>query len=405
MFMEESMTSNIKKEVPIISFFGTKGGVGKTTITNRFADLVVISDKNPNVLIIDFDVEARGTTILRTRGERFTCPTVHEYIANRKSKIEEIYDASETVDVRGKPEGSERGKLYLIPSATRDAKGTFQAISEIGKKPEDLKNLVQNLINSAVERYGISCVLIDCGPIIDPTTATAAHIASQAFIIGQNEPISWEALKEYRAKIRENFYSDFDSMKMNTILNKVRASVPGSGDFFAIIPFTIDIVDVSEGLRDVDEVRLTLLDYYIYDVVKRTLEKEYPELVPDPKYLLSSDWQNLLVKAPSLQNSFGIKLHKIAGKILLPFASLIFAVSLVAKYIPPFKPLLKKFPLECILYSSLGVIIISIILWQVYREPAIYLEGVRKGGADFLFQELRKRSGRRILERIKNWIR
>jgi cellulose biosynthesis protein BcsQ len=90
------------QKVPIIAFFGTKGGVGKTTITNKFADLVASAEKRPKVLLIDFDVDARGTTILRTRGRSFSCKAIHDYIAERSSNVEEVIDVTDTIEVRGK---------------------------------------------------------------------------------------------------------------------------------------------------------------------------------------------------------------------------------------------------------------------------------------------------------------
>lgn len=394
------MANIASKKAPIIAFFGTKGGVGKTTITNKFADLVAMAKERPKVLIIDFDVDARGTTVLRTRGKSFSCKTMHEYIANRYSDVEEIIDVTETIE--GKGQEYKEGGLYLIPSATPDAKETFRTIADI--KYNDLLSNVRSLVNSAIKKYDISCVLIDCGPTIDPLTATAAHISDKAFIIGQNEPISREALNEYRAKIRDNYYDDFNSMKMGIILNKVRATILDEWDFFAVVPFTIDIVDVGEGLRDVDQVRLTLLDYYILDIVKRTFEeKKYSHLIPDSKVILSEDWLKFLENTPKLMNSFRMKCYLISKKFFLPYiGGILTACLLILKY--PFEiEEIFNVSIDYFFIPTIALLVGATAIRLYYKEPAFYLYNLVNKKEDYLFEELRKRSGRRVLERLKGW--
>ena len=70
------------KRPPIIAFFGTKGGVGKTTIVDKFSTLVSRTQIRPNVLMVDFDIHHRGLTVLRTKDRFGNCPTIHEYLAN-----------------------------------------------------------------------------------------------------------------------------------------------------------------------------------------------------------------------------------------------------------------------------------------------------------------------------------
>lgn len=96
-------------DVPIIAFFGTKGGVGKTTISSRFAEYVTYGPGNPNVLMLDFDVQQRGMTINFTSGLGFSSNTIHEYMTEKL----EIFD--EAIDVTHKKNRQIGGRLYLIP--------------------------------------------------------------------------------------------------------------------------------------------------------------------------------------------------------------------------------------------------------------------------------------------------
>jgi len=390
----------MNQNVPKIAFFGTKGGVGKTTITNKFGDIVAMSEVKPKILLIDFDIEARGTTILRTKGKAFSCKTIHEYIANRATEIEEIMDVTNTIDIKDKSQNYKEGRLYLIPSATAEAKKTFRTIADI--KYEELLRIISSLIDNAIEKYNVSCVLIDCGPTIDPTTATAAHISNQAFIIGQNEPISRETLKEYRNKIKTNYFSDFNSGKMNIILNKVRASIPGDMGFFAVVPFTIDIVDISEGLSDVDQVRLLLLDYYIFDIVKRTFEETHPYLVPNPKVILTKEWSKLIEQAPVMNKSLKMRLYRIS-KWSLPIIGVLTAGLLASKFIFDIDKIFNTLSINYLIIPSIILTIISGGIWLFYMEVEPYLKKLIDEKENFLFQTLRKRSGRRILEKLRSW--
>ena len=71
------------KKIPIVAFFGARGGVGKTTIARKFAEHVVKASVRPNVLIVDTDVYNRGMTVEMTSEMPFTCKTVHDYIASQ----------------------------------------------------------------------------------------------------------------------------------------------------------------------------------------------------------------------------------------------------------------------------------------------------------------------------------
>src|SRR5438270_9696553 len=264
------------RHIPVVAFFGTKGGVGKTTITDKFSRLVVRGPKQPNVLLADFDVHHRGLTVTRTARQMMAdhCPTIHEYLANPQLGFQGAQDVTPPEDSKA------RGREFLVPSSTVGAANVFHAL--ITLDPPVLVERIVDLLTAAAEKYDIDLIIVDCGPIVDPLTASAAFVSDMAFIIGQNEPITIASLSSYPTRIHE-FLPEFDARRVRVILNKVRGPIIRSPGVFAAIPFTMEVVDYSEGLSNIDEIRLIYLDFCVYAIVKATFERDFPELVPGPE--------------------------------------------------------------------------------------------------------------------------
>src|SRR2546421_9699037 len=98
---ESHVISREGREIPVIAFFGAKGGVGKTTIARLFAELVISASdrdgRHPNVLIIDFDVDHRGLTVTMASNIIYRCSTVHEQIASNSATAADAVDVSTAV--------------------------------------------------------------------------------------------------------------------------------------------------------------------------------------------------------------------------------------------------------------------------------------------------------------------
>ncbi|MCX5673868.1 MAG: AAA family ATPase [Planctomycetota bacterium] len=287
--------------VPVVAFFGTKGGVGKTTIAREFAELVTGAKVAPNVLIVDVDVHNRGMTVDLTKQTPISCKTVHDYIASKNVSDVEAVDMTHTI------EGSQSssGRLFFIPSSTPEAGHVFDESAKIG--PQKLLEILFGVVKSAVETYECDCVVIDCGPIIDPYTAAGATLADREFLIGQNEPISFSNLKFYPNRIRE-FYSDFSTTKMKLIINKVRGwerlrERELQEDVFHAIPFTMDIVDVSEGLAASDEMKMLMFKDHIAQIVEKVFKPDHPELIPSRKSILPQRWESLMANVDRLEKA------------------------------------------------------------------------------------------------------
>jgi cellulose biosynthesis protein BcsQ len=321
--------TNKGNRVPVVAFFGTKGGVGKTTIARRFAELVTLAAGGPNVLLLDADVYHRGMTVEITTNTPATCKTVHDYVASQNTSDVEAANMSGLV--KGAKPGS--GGLYFIPASTPQSEEVFARAAGIGS--ERLLDILHKVVTAAVQQYDCGCVVIDCGPIIDPYTAGAAMLADRAFIIGQNEPISFSSLKSYPSQLQE-FYPDFSTSKMKVIINKVRGwerleERRLQEDIFAAIPFTLDIVDVSEGIAEVNQMQLMLFEDHIAQVVERVFMGDHPELVPERKQLLPPEWDSLLEGADQLEKAPPIRRLGLL-RLLLPIGILPLLLGAVLVY-------------------------------------------------------------------------
>jgi len=273
------------RHVPIIAFFGTKGGVGKTTIVDKFSTLIARGSTAPNVLMVDFDVHHRGLTVLRAGGQISGCRTIHEYIANDDLQF---HGAKDVTPNRG---AQSAGREFLIPSSSLAAEGVYGSLTRL--QPRVLVERIAAILSAAAVQCRADIILVDCGPIVDPLTASAAFMSDVAFIIGQNEPITMESLQNYPTQIKQ-FLPEFTAQKVRLIMNKVRGPISRNPGIYATIPFTIEVVDYSEGLTDIDAVRLIYLDFCVYGILKSTLKDEYPQLVPGCEVIFPSEQRELI---------------------------------------------------------------------------------------------------------------
>ncbi len=319
-------------QIPVVAFFGTKGGVGKTTISRRFAEMITLADTGPNVLLVDGDVHHRGMTVEMKSHTHVACNTVHDYIVSKNT------DQVEAANISGVVKGAQpnSGKLYFIPASSQDSDHIFEESAKIGAEP--LLTILHEVVAKATIRYDCQCVVIDCGPIIDPYTAAASMLADRAFIIGQNEPISFSSLRTYPDRIKD-FYSEFRTDKMKVIINKVRAfdtleqrKMQAQQEVFATIPFTMDIVDVSEGLEASNQMQLMMFEDHIAQIIEKVFKGDHPKLVPKRQNLLPPDWNALVQNPDQLERSPAIKRLGML-RLLLPFGILALVLGGVLFYV------------------------------------------------------------------------
>ncbi len=291
---------NKGQEVPVVAFYSVQGGVGKSTLARKFAELVTIAPgregRKPNVLLVDLDVEASGLTFRLTRGLRRTFRTVHEVIAERNVTVAQAITVTDEVSLAsGNP--PQRGQLYLMPAAPPEAKGLFDTIAGIGK--DELYGLLHNMIKDLVRQYDVSCVVIDCAPGSNPYTAAAATLADIPFLIGRNEQTTYDQIRVLPERFRE-WYGRFQPANQRVIINAVsvkelfekRATQFPVLDY---IPLTSDVILETEGLSRTGSLRMLLFEKYIVDIIKQVFVGK-SHLIPEAPDVVGPEWLEALTR-------------------------------------------------------------------------------------------------------------
>lgn len=386
------------RHIPVIAFFGTKGGVGKTTIVNKFSSLVSRAPKRPNVLMVDFDVHHRGLTILRTGDSFRGCRTIHEYLSDEQLEFKGAQDVT--------PAGSFdiQGKECIIPASNPTAEKVFESLTRV--KPTVLVGRLAKLLNEAAEEYKISLILIDCGPIVDPLTASAAFMSEHAFIIGQNEPITFRSLQSYATRIHE-FLPEFNAANVRVILNKVRGNIAQRTGIYAVIPFTMEVVDFSEGLTNIDEVRLMYLDHCVRELVKSIFSGRYEELVPEPQAVLTNGLRNAIELIDFYTETGWYKKRKkrsywiYVGASLLVVSMVIFAVSKFSDSEDSLLESLRTYLVPVLAVTGIVLGAVGARFCWLLREANSIIRIKQRTGYEGLLELLTTRQGRRRFNAVR----
>ena len=288
------------QKIPVVAFYSVQGGVGKSTLARRFAELLTIAPgedgRRPNVLLMDLDVDTQGITYRLTQGARLGTRTVHDIIAERNPTNAQATDVTTAVKLaRGTP--ADRGRLYLVPAAPPDATGLFQTCSEIA--PDELLRLLRTMIENLANQYGISAVVLDCPPGVDPYSASGARLADVPLLIGRNEMSTYENIRRMPERFQE-FFADLQPAKQRVIINQVTVSElykPRAQQFGVLdyVPLISDVIHDTEGLDRTDSFRMMLFEKYIGDIMKQVLVG-YAHLIPDEPSMLGPEWISRIEK-------------------------------------------------------------------------------------------------------------
>lgn len=406
---EQPVVKRDGKDIPVIAFFGAKGGVGKTTIARTIAELVTAAsdrdNRHPNVLAVDLDVDHRGLTVLMASNIFHRCPTVHDLIAGKNAMAADAVDVSSEVSLRSGTM-ADRGKLYLMPSAPKEASNVFSVIASIDLN--ELLNLLNEMVQHVVDKYHISCVIFDCGPIVNPYTAAATEIATGAFIIGQNEPITYQSIGVQATRIQE-MYPQFTSSKMKIIINKVRGLerlnlMKSQMEIFFHIPLTVEVIDASEGVANVSELRMLLLENYMIELVRKILIG-YPDLVPKPHVLLTGEWKHLLNTVNDLDGAPKMKRLRLMTHLLWPgvltcaLALAIFVFGVLTPKSPPADTSsvagsdagIRRTSIASLVIAPIGLFLFGVGVYGKREQKRLRqsIRQVQEGGADWLFTQLK----------------
>ena len=311
------------RPVPILAFFGTRGGVGKSTISQYIAELLLsapgYNGKHPNILLIDMDVNARQLTLNFVEQRVVaSCPTIHELVRlNDADKVNAI-NITSLVDMRTKKEDQSHGELFFMPSAKREHKDVYSVGANAD--PEVLCELLSNIIQNIVTQNKISCVVIDCTAVVDNYTAAAATIADVAFCVSMVEPNSFDRIDEQGEKIAY-INNQFDTNNLKAILNKFQRKdridvLQKTKEVFHSIPFTDELLR-GEGFEKPDEMRLAIFKDYIAQLCEKMFRHRWPELVPPPSVTVPAEIAVLSHVADKLEQSPGMKRLRILQHLKL----------------------------------------------------------------------------------------
>ena len=90
---------------PIVAFYSVSGGVGKTTLAKKFAELITIAPgtegRNPNVLLVDLDIDSQGLTYRLRPRTPLGLATVHQMIAQRNVVNARAVNVTASVSLTG----------------------------------------------------------------------------------------------------------------------------------------------------------------------------------------------------------------------------------------------------------------------------------------------------------------
>ena len=331
--------------VPVIAFYSIQGGVGKSTLARKFAELVTVAPgrdgRKPNVLLVDLDVETNGLTFRLTQGSRMNTKTVHEVIAERNAAFAHALNVTVAVSLAsGTPQ--HRGQLYLMPAAPPEARGLFDTCAKIDR-PE-LSSLMLDMLRSLVSQYDISCVVIDCPPGADPYAAVGASLADVPLLIGRNEQATYDQIRLLPERFRE-MYPAFQPAGQRVIINAVtvkelyekRAQQYGILDY---IPLVSDVIHETEGLNLTSSFRMLLFEKYVVDIIQQVLVGEN-HLIPDPPSVLGQEWVEAIEKldrcedAPKVRRLRTVGGVRWGGAFLCAVGLAVFGASEVYDSLPP----------------------------------------------------------------------
>lgn len=285
---------------PIVAFYSVQGGVGKTTLARKFAELITLAPgtagQHPNVLLVDLDIDSQGLTYRLNPKMPLGLATVHQMIAHQNVANASAVNVTSAVSLTG-GNPMKRGELYLVPAAPPEARSLYKEIGNI--PPEELLRLLGDMISSLVMNFQIACVVIDCAPGPSPHTAAAATLAEIPFLIGRNEETTFAQIKTLPEKFRE-WYGQFQPARQRVIINAVSVKdiyEERARQFpvFDYIPIVSDVIHETEGLPRTDSLRMLLFEKYIVDIIKEVfVGAGHLHLIPEAPEVLGPEWMTML---------------------------------------------------------------------------------------------------------------
>jgi MinD-like ATPase involved in chromosome partitioning or flagellar assembly len=399
---------NQGQQIPIVAFYSVQGGVGKSTLARKFAELVTVAPglagRKPNVLLIDLDMDSQGITFRLAQGLRENFRTVHEIIAERNIGVAQAISLTGAVPLTRK-DPVPRGQLYLMPAAPSEAKDLFATAAKIDK--DELIRLLLDMIKALVIRYDISCVIIDCAPGSNPYIAAAATLADVPLLIGRNEETTYKQIKVLPARFKESY--PHQRAKQLVIINAVAAKEiyamrAKQYEILDYIPWTLDVIlDTEEGISNPESLRTLLFEKFIVDIIKKVFVG-MNHLIPEAPEVLGQEWMEVLERLHRCEEAPKVRRLRPFGHLRWGGAGLVvIGLALIAAH-QVFNNLPATLTAIGIVSAIVGVLLAAGGWYAVSQRQRILMTAQKlvHGGPDEVFRKLKEgASHRRELEEMK----
>ena len=173
--------SVIEKDIPkrpqIVTFYSFKGGVGRSTALGMVA--ILLANRNRRVVMIDFDLEAPGISILfqqnaadkNEMGSYGVLDYLHQRHLTPRENVPSIEDCIYQIDLPG------RGELFLVPAGEYD-ENYIHRLADCDRRTwqsfyKGAINPVEQLIDDIKKQIDPDVILIDARPGFNDTGAIA----------------------------------------------------------------------------------------------------------------------------------------------------------------------------------------------------------------------------------------
>ncbi len=174
---QTSVEKDTPKRPQVVTFYSFKGGVGRSTALGIVA--VLLANRNRRVVVIDFDLEAPGISIIlrpnavdENEAKNYgVLDYLHQRHLTPKENIPSIEDCIHQVDLPG------RGELFLVSAGEYD-ENYVHRLAELDRRTwasfyMGATNPVEQLINDIKEQVDPDAILIDARPGFNDTGAIA----------------------------------------------------------------------------------------------------------------------------------------------------------------------------------------------------------------------------------------
>lgn len=172
-----SLEKDIPKRPQIVTFYSFKGGVGRSTALGMVA--ISLANRNRRVVVVDFDLEAPGISILfrpnlasENEAESYgILDYLHQRHLTPEENIPPIANCIHQVDLPG------RGELFLVPAGEYD-ENYIHRLAEFDRRTwqsfyKGAANPVEQMISDIKEQVDPDVILIDARPGFNDTGAIA----------------------------------------------------------------------------------------------------------------------------------------------------------------------------------------------------------------------------------------